>query len=137
GVGARATTGATTERWIPHVAATRRPDFAAGQGFDDELLLRVELMPGAKRRLPSLVSGPAAARLASGRMVARRRAHFVNHRPVEIDVVQVGQQYVLDELLEGSRVARIGLPGFRAGGKIITLEVEPDTSVPDNVYVYL
>jgi hypothetical protein len=49
-----------------------------------------ELMAGAKRQLPRLVSGPAAARLPSGRVVARRRAHFVDHRPVAVPLQRLG-----------------------------------------------
>ena len=44
--GGRATKGATTERWLPHVGVARPPDFGPGQGFDRELLLRVEFVPG-------------------------------------------------------------------------------------------
>jgi hypothetical protein len=134
GVGARATEGATTERWIPHVALTRPPDFAAGQGFDDELLLRVELVPGAKQRLPKQVVGAAAERLPPGRLVSRRRTRYLDGRRVEIDVVAVGKHVLLDELLEGRRVTRIALPGFRAGGRVVTLAVTPSE---DSVDVYV
>jgi hypothetical protein len=134
GVGARPSEGATTERWIPHVASTRRPDFAAGKGFDDELLLRVELVPGGKQRLPEEVVGAAAQRLPPGRVVARRRTRYLEGRPVEIDVVAVGKHLLLDELLDGRRAARIGMPGFRAGGRIVTLEVTPGE---DSVDVYV
>jgi hypothetical protein len=134
GVGARATVGATTERWIPHVAATRPPDFAAGQGFDDELLLLVELVPGGKQRLPQQVVGAAAERLPPGRLVSRRRTRYLDGRRVEIDVVAVGKHVLLDELLKGRRVTRIALPGFRAGGRVVTLEVTPGE---DSVDVYV
>jgi hypothetical protein len=134
GVGARPEDGAATERWIPHVAGTRRPDFPAGKGLDDELLLRVELMPGGKQRLPHQVVGVAAARLPPGRLVARRRARFLNGRGVEIDVAEVDKQFVLDELFDGRRAARIDLPGFRAGGRIVTLELTP---AEDSVDVYV
>ena len=134
GVGARATEGATTERWIPHLALTRPPDFAAGQGFDHELLLRVELVPGGKQRLPQQVVGAAAERLPPGRLVSRRRTRYLDGRRVEIDVVAVGKHVLLDELLEGRRVTRIALPGFRAGGRVVTLEVTPGE---DSVDVYV
>ena len=134
GVGARVTEGATTERWIPHLALTRPPDFAAGQGFDHELLLRVELVPGGKQRLPQQVVGAAAERLPPGRLVSRRRTRYLDGRRVEIDVVAVGKHVLLDELLEGRRVTRIALPGFRAGGRVVTLEVTPGE---DSVDVYV
>jgi hypothetical protein len=68
------------------------------------------------------------------RPVARRRARFLNGRGVEIDVAEVDKQFVLDELFDGRRAARIDLPGFRAGGRIVTLELTP---AEDSVDVYV
>ena len=44
---------------------------------------------------------------------------------------------MLDERLAGIRVARIGLPGFRADGRIVALEVSTDTSAKDAVYIFV
>jgi serine/threonine-protein kinase len=136
-VGARSVSGATTERWLPHVGVARPPDFAAGKGFDRELLLRVEFVPGGKPHEPDRVAGAAAARLRPGRVVARGHARFVNGTLCEIDAVAVGKRLVLEERLGGVRIARIGLPGFRADGRIVHLGVSTDTSVKDAVYIFV
>lgn len=138
GVGARPVGGSTTERWIPHLGgSTRRPEFPPGRGFDDELLLRVELVPGAKQRLPREVKGAAALSVPAGHVIARRRVHSGNGDPVELDVVATGNRLVLDELVDGQRAARIDLPGFRPGGKVITLDVQPVEAIPDAVWIYI
>jgi serine/threonine-protein kinase len=137
GVGARTAEGATTERWIPHVGVTRRPEYPPGTGFDNELLLRVELIPGAKQRIPRSVVGPPAARLPDGRVVARRKLHFNNGKPVEIDIVRLGSRYVIDEILDGVRAARMDVPGWVAGGNIITFHADPEGDSPDSVGIYL
>ena len=137
GVGARAAKGATTERWIPHVGLARRPEYPPGTGFDNELLLRVELIPGAKQRVPRSVAGPSAARLPAGRVVARRKLHFNNGRPVEIDIVQLGSRYVIDEILDGVRAARMDVPGWVAGGNIITFHADPEGDSPNSVGIYI
>jgi hypothetical protein len=137
GVGARPAKNATTERWIPHVGGTRRPEYPAGSGFDNELLLRAELIPGAKQRIPHSVAGPKVAELPAGRVVARRKSHFHNGKSVEIDIVQLGTRYVIDEILDGVRAARTDVPGWVAGGKVVTFEVGPEGDSPNSLGIYL
>jgi protein kinase-like protein len=137
GLGFRPIAGATTERWIPHLSGGRLPEFPPGHGFDDEILLRVEYVPAGEPRLPHQVNGPAAAPLPAGRVVLRRRVRFTGGRPVEIDLVKVGSRYVLDDVLEGKRTARIDLPGFRADGQMITFDVTPSGGLPGNVEIYM
>jgi hypothetical protein len=136
GVGARPVDGATTERWIPHVGLPRPPEFPAGKGFDNELLLRVELTPGGKQTLPRRVQGPAAARLPAGRVLARRGAHPAKGGFFEIEFVEIGKRIVLDELLDGRRVGRIDVPGFPPGGEIVTFHATVNSDEGD-VEIYL
>jgi hypothetical protein len=115
--------GATTERWIPNIEGTERPSLAAGTGFDDELLLRVEYLPGGRQRLPSQVGGAAAATLPAGHVEKRHRLRYAQGPPVEIDLVSVGGRYVLDQWIQGRRTARVDVPGFLPGkGDIITFD---------------
>jgi hypothetical protein len=138
GLGARAgVEGAMTERWIPHVGATRAPDFPAGSGWNDELLLRVELMPGRGQRQPQQVSGTAALHLPPGRVQARRRGHFADGHPYEIALVAIGGRTVLDEFIDGRRRARVDLPGFRAQGQLVSMSIDIDPSSPENLGVYI
>jgi hypothetical protein len=137
GIGAHEQADAATKRWIPRLAGNRPPDLAGGTGFDDELLLRVELLPGGEPRLPRQVAGSSAERLPPGRVDESRRLHFTNGRPVEIDLVAVGEQFVLDELLNGRRTARIDVPDMVAGAQIITFEVEANLDLPEDLGIYV
>ncbi len=137
-VGARSgVDGATTNRWIPVLTAERAPDRGPGTGLDDELLLRVDYIPGGEPRRPRQVTGAAAASLPPGRVRARRRLQFTNGRPVEIRLVALGNRFAFDEFIDGRRTARIDVPGMRPDdGRIIELEVYAEAA-PEHLGVYI
>jgi hypothetical protein len=136
GIGARTNVdGATTERWIPHLGLNRPPDLAPGTGFDDEILLRVEYVPGAQQRLPRQMTGAAARQAPSGRVRVRRR-RYRDGRRVDLGIVALGGRYVLDEVVDGHRTARTELPGFRSDGRIITFHATPEDGT-DVISVYI
>jgi hypothetical protein len=139
GVGARTrVSGARTQRWIPLLNGTKAPDFGAGTGFDDEILLRVEYLPGGHQLIPDQVTGAAAERLDPGQVRARRKVRFPNGRLAEIVIAHVGNRLVLDEFLEGKRTARIDLPGYSpaVGGNFITFQVS-DEGTPLSLGIYM
>jgi serine/threonine-protein kinase len=136
GVGTRHADGAATERWLPHVGAARQPSFASGRGFEREVLLRAELVPGAKVRPPQAWVGESVKRLPPGRVLERRRLTLPNGHLVEIDVVQVGRRVVIDYRNRGTLIARMDLPGFNPGGAVVVLSVDPSTG-PDGVDAYV
>jgi hypothetical protein len=113
--------GARATRWSPYVNKGKRVD----RGFENELLLRMEYLPGGQQWLPDQVTGAAAADLKPGRVLKRRRLSFIDGRPVEIALVSLGDRFALDEFLDGRRTARIDVPAdFRPGeGRIITFDV--------------
>jgi hypothetical protein len=113
--------GARATRWSPYVNKGKRMD----RGFENELLLRVEYLPGGQQRLPDQVTGAAAADLKPGRVLKRRSLSFMGGRPVQIVLVSLGDRFALDEFLDGRRTARIDVPAdFRPGeGRIVTFEV--------------
>jgi hypothetical protein len=119
--------GARATRWSPYVNKGKRMD----RGFENELLLRVEYLPGGQQRLPDQVTGAAAADLKPGRVLKRRSLSFMGGRPVQIVLVSLGDRFALDEFLDGRRTARIDVPAdFRPGeGRIVTFEVS--APVPD------
>jgi hypothetical protein len=125
GLGARSgVKGATTDRWIPDISGASEPTSGPGTGFDDELLLRVEYLPGGEQRLPKQVSGAAAAKLPEGRPEKQSPVAYANGPVAEIDLVVVRNKYVLDERVRGRRTARIDVPGFIPGqGDVITWDV--------------
>ena len=129
--------GASTNRWIPLLTGTGRPpELGAGTGFDDELLFRVEYVPGGSRRRPAQVADARAAKLDPGRVRARRSTRYKD-RTFEHALVAVEDRMVLDEFVEGRRTARVDVPGFRKGGRVITFEVdEGEPNQPDfGIYV--
>jgi hypothetical protein len=138
GIGVRpGVAGATTRRWIPLLTAKRPADRGPGTGFDDELLLRVDYLPGGQPRAPHQVTGAAAAELPTGRVRARRRLKFSNGRPVEIRLVVLGDRFAFDEFIDGRRTARIDVPGFRPfKGRILDLEVYAETA-PQQLGIYI
>jgi hypothetical protein len=122
--------GAETQRWIPVLASTRAVDFGPGTGFDDEVLLRVEMVPGGERRIPRQVNGPAAAGLEPGRESVRRRLRFANGRPVQVALVRLGDRFAIDEFIDGQRTARIYVPDdMRPSpeGALVDFEVYAET----------
>jgi hypothetical protein len=115
--------GATTDRWIPNIEGSADPSHGPGTGLDDELLLRVDFLPGGEQRMPRQVSGAAAAGLPSGKVEKRRRLTYADGPPAEIDLVALTHRYVLDELVRGKRTARVDVPGFYPGrGDVITFD---------------
>jgi hypothetical protein len=123
--------GARATRWSPYVNLGKRMD----RGFENELLLRVEYVPGGQQRLPDQVTGAPAASLPAGRVVKRRRLRFTSGRPTEIALVSLGERFALDEFLDGRRTARIDVPAdFRPGdGTIITFEAHANPAVPEAI----
>jgi hypothetical protein len=125
GVGARSgVDGATTDRWIPNIAGAAKPTNGPGTGFDDELLLRVDYLPGGEQLLPHQVAGAAAAKLPAGHVEKQSPVTYANGPVADIDLVALGDRYVLDEVIRGRRTARIDVPGFFPGrGDVITWDV--------------
>jgi hypothetical protein len=123
-VGAReGVKGATTERWIPNIQGSQEPNLAAGTGFDKELLLRVEFLPGGEQQLPEQVAGAAAATLPAGKVEKRHRLRYTGGPAVEIDLVAINGRYALDEVIDGKRTARVFVPDFFPGrGDVITFD---------------
>jgi hypothetical protein len=116
--------GATTDRWIPNIAGSADPTNGPGSGFDKELLLRVEYLPGGEQRLPHQVSGAAAAKLGEGQVESSHPITYTNGTQAQIELVRVGGRYVLDERIDDRRTARIDVPGFIPDhGDVITFDV--------------
>jgi Protein kinase domain len=124
GVGAQAgVNGATTDRWIPGIEGAVDPTHPPGTGFDDELLLRVDYLPGGEQRLPHQVTGAAAANLPAGKVEKFRSLSYANGPPAKLELVALRGRYVLDQFVRGHRTARIGVPGWRPGhGDVITFD---------------
>ena len=123
GIGVSTTADATTNRWFP----TRRgkppepPDKGPGTGLDREVLVRADYVPRAKARVPRQLTGSAAARARKGRSVARRSLTFTDGRRVRMELVELRDRLALDLFRGARRVARVDVPGFRPGGRLINM----------------
>jgi serine/threonine-protein kinase len=123
-VGERSAAGAATSRWPGRIRGRQAP--AAGEA--EEVLLRVELLPGAKQRVPAQLTGEAAASAPAGRERARRRARFTDGRRADVALVELAGRFALDLFAGGHRVARIDVPELRPGGRLIALDVSAEPS---------
>ena len=131
--------GASTERWIPRLHGTKPPTFGDRSGFDRELLLQVEYLPGVKQRLPHQIGGAAAAALPVGHVTTRRRLRYSDGRPVELRLVRFGQRFALDLFEQGRRTARIDVPDFvvTPAGRMIDFETYAEEGRPEQLGVYM
>jgi hypothetical protein len=118
----RDSTGARTDRWFgPLIYEVRPPEQGSGTGFDHELLLRAEYVPGARWRIPGSLVGDSAARARpgrpAGRYVLRRGAS-----PVAFVVVRAGREVAADLIVGGRRLARVPVAAARPGGELTSIE---------------
>jgi hypothetical protein len=67
--------------------------------------------------------------------MARQRRRSLDGKRFEIDVVSLGDRMFIDERLDGPRLARMELPGFRAPGMVITFNVDPSGTDGVDLYV--
>ena len=131
-IGVRDSEGATTDRWLrPLGGFYGRPDRGPGTGFDHEVLVRAEFVPGRKRAQPEELTGAAAARAPDGKLRERERVE-ISKPPstVTVELREVGRRVVLDLVRGGRRVERLFLPGLRPGGdpaqlNALTFDGEP------------
>ncbi len=124
-IGVADTEGATTQRWLDPVGGFfGLPDREAGTGFDYELALRADLVPGEKLQEPKQLLGSAAARAPDGRV--RKSAEVDISKPadtVTIELVEVKGKVFLDLVNDGERQARILAPDLLPGGQLVDLEL--------------
>lgn len=113
---------AQTARWFgPLIYEVRPPEQGPGTGFDDELLLRVEYVPGARLRIPGSLVAAAAAAAPAGRIVGR----YVLRRgadPAAFAIVRVGRVIAADLLVGGRRLARLPVAAASSEGELRSIE---------------
>jgi protein kinase-like protein len=113
---------AQTARWFgPLIYEVRPPEQGPGTGFDNELLLRVELVPAARWRIPGSLVADAAAAAPPGRVVGR----YVLRRganPAAFAVVRVGREIAADLVVSGHRLARLPVAAASPEGELRSIE---------------
>ena len=122
-IGVRDAEGATTERWLaPTGGFYGSPDRKAGSGFDYEVLLRGDFVPGGTVDVPTPLTGGEAAAAPDGRVRERQQVTIDDPAAiVTVEVVEVGDRVALDLLGERRRRARIYVPGLIPGGRPIDI----------------
>jgi hypothetical protein len=115
----RAVPGATTARWLGQLFAEPRPiELGAGSGFDHELLLRADYVPGAKAKLAGQLTGPAARRAPAGAEVGSRTLE-VQGAIRRVAVVRLPETVAVDLFAGRRRLARVPAPDADPAGRLL------------------
>jgi hypothetical protein len=111
--------GAATGRWFGPLLLTVRPiERGPGSGFDHEILLRAEYVPGGKRKLPGRLTGRAAAQAPAGRELRRRDLDLPGGEVRAVAVVRLPGRIALDLFAGEQRLARLTVPDADAHGRL-------------------
>lgn len=131
-IGASETDGATTERWLePEDGFYGSPDRGIGTGFDYELALRVEFVPGGEIDRPETVEGAKAANAEDGRVLERETLPVSSpDAALDIELVELKDSVALDVVNGGDRTLRIDIDGLEPGGVPYALEVTETPGEP-------
>jgi Protein kinase domain len=117
----RGVTGAATARSFgPLTFAVRPVHRGPGTGFDHELLLRVEYLPGARATVPGRLSRLAARRAPNGVRLDERVVEPRRGLVRTVAVVRVGDRVAVDLFDGGRRLERLPVRDADAGGRLLS-----------------
>lgn len=124
GVGVReAPGGGGALTWIGPLELMRTARPADRSGIrGEELLVRFELVAGARRRMPPQAFGAAAEDQPAGVAIEREEVELSAGRVVAVSVVRVGDRIAVDLARSGRRVARIEVPDASPAGRLVVFE---------------
>jgi hypothetical protein len=115
--------GAATARLFgPLTFALRPVQRGAGTGFDHELLLRAEYLPGARVTVAGRLSGLAARQAPSGVRLGERDVEPRRGRVRTVVVARVGGQIAVDLFDRGERLERIPVADASARGRLLAFD---------------
>jgi len=109
--------GATTTRFIDELDYESRAPNAAGAGRDEELLLRVDYVPGKAVEQPKRLVGTAAAGARAGRRLDEREIVTADGDTATVAVVALDDGVAVDLFGGSRRRARIAVPGADPRGR--------------------
>jgi hypothetical protein len=127
-IGMKSVEGATTQRWVePTGGAFGEPDKDVGSGFDQEVALRAEFVPGQNVPLLRHLTGAAAAKAPDGKVRDTATLLVDEPRPVRlrVELVEVGGRVGVDVFDGTRRTIRVFLGGLEPGGVPIELKTVP------------
>jgi hypothetical protein len=133
GIGVRTgVEGATTNRWSEPPNPQIPPTDPPGTGFDHEVLMRVEYVPGGEPEPLAQLTGQKAAAAPAGHELRRRTITFPRGGPtVEVALVELRDSVAFDLFRRGRRVHRVILPGLIPGGTLVDAYTVVYTDDPD------
>ncbi|HYH62969.1 MAG TPA: serine/threonine-protein kinase [Solirubrobacterales bacterium] len=131
-IGVTDTEGATTLRWLEPVGGFyEAPDKEEGTGFDYEVALRAEFVPGAKVELPRFLTGAAAASAPDARV--RDTAFAEVDKPsakLRLELSEIDGKVVLDVFEKGKRNVRVFIQDLEPGGLPVDLRAHDAPGEP-------
>ena len=114
--------GATTARWFgPLLISPRPPDRAANTGFDHELMLRVDYVPGAEWKPPGLLTGARAEGARPGRVQGVLEVDLRATGARSVAVVRLPDRVAIDLFDDRRRVVRLPAPDMDPRGRLLNL----------------
>ncbi len=122
-IGVREVPGAQTERWFePAGGAFGLADRGADSGFEYELMLRADFVPGGELDEPRQLTGAAAADAPDGHVIESDPLQIsIPPVRVEIALVELKDAVALDLFKGEERRARLFLPDLIPGGEPVSL----------------
>lgn len=112
--------GASTQRWRePLGGAYGTPDLGEGTGFDHEVAVRADFVPGERIELPEHLKGAAAANAPKGNVRVRSPLVVESHNTklkLELQLVELGGRVALDVNRDGVRTLRVFIEGLEPEG---------------------
>ncbi len=124
-IGVTEVAGASTQRWFePTGGAYGSPDRAEESGFDYEVALRAEFVPGERPEMPETLAGFKAANAPDGRVrdTAPLNVWEPDRTRLGVKLVEVGDLVALDVFRDGTRTLRVFIVGLRPGGIPVELK---------------
>jgi hypothetical protein len=115
----RGVAGAATARWLGQLFAEPRPiELGEDSGFDRELLVRADFVPGAKVQLAGQLTGQAARRAPAGTEVTSRTVE-VDGGTRRVAVVRLADSVAVDLFAGRRRLARVPAPDANPAGRLL------------------
>lgn len=119
-IGARLSSrGSEVTRWDGGLTADSRAP--PGAPLEGELMLRVDVAPGARPRGPDQLLGDRARAAPAGRVLADTALGLAPRRAARVVLVEVSGEIALDVVLGERRLSRIAVPDADPDGELAEL----------------
>jgi len=122
--------GAQTARSFGPLTRTALPvERGERSGFGEEVLLRVEYLPGAEPDLPGRLTGRAAKQAPAGQQLAALDVKPPDGPVRRTSVVRVGDRIAVDLFQRERRITRLPVAGADARGRLLSVNTHGEPTV--------